>query len=611
MAYPTLNQLFLEACDRIPDNRAMLYRTGDAPKTRLRRLALRLTGCWEVITWRELLRRVAAFSRALHDIGVQSGDRVALFAANRPEWHITDFAVTGLGGILVPLYFNEAPERIAYILNDSGARVVVAVGAEQVQRLLGCREQLRAVEHIIVAAAPEGTPRECLRYESLIAPNSGDDVAEYRKRCAKITPEMTATFIYTSGTSGEPKGVMLTHENLSSNSMDSEVGLDYGPADIGLSFLPLAHVYERTVDYGYIFHNILLAYVERMDLLPAALKEVQPTIVACVPRVFEKTHAAVLEREREVAGLRRKVYDWAMRVARECIPWRGYGKPVRLGLKLQWYTADVLAYRKIRAALGGRTRAFISGSAPLSVELLEFFWSVGVPVYQGYGLTETSPIVSVNIPGANRPGSVGRPIRNVQVKIADDGEILVQGPLVMKGYWQKPADTAEAFTADGWLKTGDVGRLDQDGYLYVTDRKKDLIKTAAGKFIAPQPIENKLKTSPYITNAVLIGDRLRYVSALIVPNFAAISAKAADQGLKFTSSQEQAAHPWVRQLIQGEIERLTPHLAQFETIKRFVLLDHDFSFEGGQLTYSMKVKRHIVAQRYHELIERMYAEGSR
>jgi len=611
MAYPTLNQLFLEACDRQPDSRAMLYRTGDAPQTGLRGLAkrLKLTGAWEVITWREVLRRVAAFSRALNEVGVREGDRVALFASNRPEWHIADFAVTGLGAVLVPLYFNESPERIAYILNDSCARLVVAVGAEQVRRLLGCRERLKSVEHIIVAAAPEDTPRDLLRYEALIAPGNNNDVDEYRRRCMKLRPDQLVTLIYTSGTTGEPKGVMLTHENLSSNTMDSEVGFDYSPADIALSFLPLAHVYERTVDYGYLFHNILLAYVERMELLPAALREVQPTIVACVPRVFEKTYATILERERTVTGAKKKIYDWAMDVARRSIRWRGYREGASLTLRAEWMLANLLAFRRIRAALGGRTRAFISGAAPLGIELLEFFWSVGIAVYQGYGLTETSPIVSVNTPGANRLGSVGRPIRNVSVRVADDGEIFVRGPLVMKGYYNKPRETEEVLSPEGWLATGDIGRVDAEGFLYVTDRKKDLIKTAAGKFVAPQPIENKLKTSPYISGAVVIGDKHKFICALIVPNFNNVRAAAEKNGLHVHSHQELIAHAWVHELIRGEIERLTPQLAQYETVKRFELLDHDFSFEEGQLTYSMKVKRHIVEQRYHHLIEKMYAEN--
>jgi long-chain acyl-CoA synthetase len=512
----------------------------------------------------------------------------------------------GLGGVVVPVYFNEAAERIAYILNDSIAKVVVVVGEMQTQRLLSCRDRLKSVEHIIVAAAPGCASPDVLRYETLIAAANQADVAEYRRRASEVKPEGLATIIYTSGTTGVPKGVMLTHSNIASNTIDSAVDFDYGPNDIALSFLPLAHVYERTVDYGYFYHCAVIAYVERMDQLPAAFRDVQPTLAAAVPRVFEKIYSNILERERQVSGFRRKIYDWAMKVAKECVPWRGYGKPVPWTLKLQWFIADKVAYAKIRRALGGRVRALISGAAPLSQELLEFFWSVGVRVYQGYGLTETSPIVCVNTPSANRLGSAGRLIPNVQVRIAEDGEILVSGPLIMRGYFNKPVETAEVLSADGWLRTGDIGRLDEDGFLYITDRKKDLIKTAAGKFVAPQPIENLLRTSPYILNAVIIGDRQRFITALVVPKFEMVEAAAAEVGVKFASCADMAAHPWVRELIRKEIERLTTHLAQFESIRRFALLDHDFTFEEGQLTYSMKVKRHVIEERYKNLIAQLY-----
>jgi long-chain acyl-CoA synthetase len=593
MTYPSLTSRFLEACDRYPDGRAMLFRSADR---------------WHVLSYRDVLRRVAALSRALYELGVREGTRVALFSANRPEWHITDFAALGLGAISVPIYFNESPDRITYIVNDSGATVLVVVGAEQVRRVLACRDRFRTVAHVIVAAGPADLPGDLLRYDALVAPSTGDDVAFYRQQAARVSPEMLATIIYTSGTTGEPKGVMLSHANISSNCTDSFVGLDASPSDIALSFLPLAHVYERMMDYGYFFNNVLLAYVERMDHLAQALREVQPTVMAAVPRVFEKIHAGIMERGRQLTGLSRRLFEWGLEVAAAAVPWKGYGRPVPLAVRLQWFLADKIVFRRIRQALGGRIRAVISGAAPLSIELLEFFWSIGVPVYQGYGLTESSPVIAVNRPGANRLGSVGRPIVNVEVRIADDGEILVRGPNVMKGYFGKPNQTAEVLDADGWVRTGDIGRLDSDGFLYISDRKKDLIKTAAGKFIAPQPIENRLRTSPYIANVVLIGDRLRYLSALIVPEFPALEARAREEGISFYSRAELIQLPWTRQLIQREIERLTPHLAQFETIKRFALLDHDFTFEEGQLTYSMKVKRHIVAERYRDLIQQMYAE---
>ena len=315
-----------------------------------------------------------------------------------------------------------------------------------------------------------------------------------------------------------------------------------------------------------------------------------------------------MEKGHKSAGLKRKLFNWSMRVVAAATPWKAYGRPVPVWVKLEWRLADWLVYSRIRAGLGGRIRAFISGGAPLARELTAFFATVGVDIHQGYGLTETSPIVSNNLQGSNRIGSVGQPIPNVGVRIADDGEILVRGPCVMQGYYLKPAETREVLPGDGWLRTGDIGYLDEDGYLYVTDRKKDLIKTAAGKFVAPQPIENCLKTSPFILNAVVVGDKRKFITALVVPHFANVSAKAAEMGLTFSSNAEMATHPWVRGLIGQEIERLTSHFAQYESIKRFALLDHDLTFDGGQLTYTMKLRRRAVEQRYSDAIDSLYAD---
>jgi len=594
MPYTPLPQCFLEAVDRFANPRAQLYKVG---------------GVWQATSAQQMLDQVAALAHALVELGVGPGDRVGLFAPNRPEWHIVDFAVLGLGAVDVPIYFNEAPDRIVYILNDSGAKVAVAIGEEQVQRLLSVRERLASVEHILVGGTSAETGRSVLRYEALVAQGSKDRVDAYRRRAARVRAEQLASLLYTSGTTGEPKGVMLTHNNFSSNATDVLQGMKLRPRnDVGLSFLPLSHVYERLIDYTYLFNGVTVAYVDRVEALPTALLEVRPTLMAAVPRVFEKIYAGIQERAAQTTGLRRKLFDWAVRVARPAVPWRGYGKSVSLWVKLQWWLANWLVYPKIRAALGGRIRRMNSGAAPIARELLEFFWAVGVKIYQGYGLTETSPVISTNHEQANRLGSVGRPIPNVEVRIAEDGEILVRGPCVMQGYYNKPEQTREAFTEDGWLKTGDIGWLDEDGYLYVTDRKKDLIKTAAGKFVAPQPIENRLKTSPYIANAAVVGDRHKFVVALLVPNFVAIEARAREHGLQFSSRAELAAHPWVRQLLGQELERLTADFAQYERPKRFAVLDHDFSFDGGQLTYTMKLKRRVIEQRYAEQIAALYAD---
>ena len=593
MAYPTLTEKILNAVDRLPCDRA---------------LSLRVNGRWEATSSAEFLRRIAGLSNALEELGVKTGDRVGLFAPNRPEWHIADFAILGLGAADVPIYFNESPDRMVYILNHSGAEVVIAAGEMQSRRLLECRDRLTSVKHIICAAASADLGEEILRFETLVAATGDAAIAEYRLRAARVTPDEIATIIYTSGTTGQPKGVMLTHNNLSSNEETSVGPYRMNPADKAVSFLPLSHVYERVTAYAYLFHGVPVAYVERMEDLPQALLEIHPTLSAAVPRVFEKLYANIIQKGHESTGLKRRIFDWATRVARDAVRWKAYGEEAPSGLRLRWKIADRIVFSKIRAGIGGAFRAFISGGGPLARELAEFFWAVGVPVYQGYGLTETSPVVSANYPGNNKLGTVGQPIENVNVRIAEDGEILVQGPCVMKGYYLKPADTNAVISPEGWLATGDIGRLDEEGFLYVTDRKKDLFKTAAGKFVAPQPIENILKMSPLILNAVLVGDAYKYIAALVVPNFANVEAAARQQGRTFASQEQIAADPWVHELISREVAQVNAKLAQYEMIKRFALLDHDFTFDGGQLTYTLKLKRRVIAERYAKIIQELYAE---
>ena len=436
MPYATLTEKLLNAVDRMPNDRA---------------LSLRVNGRWEPTSSAEFLRRIAGLSNALEQLGVKPGDRVGLFAPNRPEWHIADFAILGLGAADVPIYFNESPDRIVYILNHSGAEVVIVAGEMQSRRLLECRSRLTSVKHIICAAAPADLGDDILRFETLAAATGDAAVAEYRLRAARVTSDQLATIIYTSGTTGEPKGVMLTHNNLSSNEETSVEPYRMTPADTAVSFLPLSHVYERVTAYAYLFHGVPVAYVERMDDLPQALLEVHPTLAAAVPRVFEKLYANIMQkghvnRRDRSAGFSTGPCAWP---GNRCA-----GKPMAKSapswLRFRWEIADRIVYSKIREGIGGRFRAFISGGGPLSRELAEFFWAVGVPVYQGYGLTETSPVVSANYPGANKVGTVGQPIEHVSVRIAEDGEILVQGPCVMKGYYQKPEDTSAVISA-GWL----------------------------------------------------------------------------------------------------------------------------------------------------------------
>jgi long-chain acyl-CoA synthetase len=564
---------------------------------------------WEGISSAEFLRRIAGLADSCVELGVKPGDRVGLFAPNCPEWHTADFAISGSGAITVPVYFNESPDRMAYILNHAGAQIVFICGLAQLERFLQIRGQLAQLQQVVVADAGGALPSEFLRFETLIAAAGPTEITAYRKRAAQVQPQQLASIIYTSGTTGEPKGVMLTHANFSSNVQDSCRGFDIVPeTDLAVSFLPLAHVYGRMLDYFYIFQGCPVAYVEAVESVAQALVEVHPTILAAVPRFFEKIYARLMEQGSKTGGTKRKIFDFAIQTAREAAPWRcGYGS-ASIALKLKWTIADRLVYSKIRHGTGGRLRAVLSGGAPLSKSLGEFFWSIGIPIYQGYGLTETSPVLTSNFP-ENRVGSSGRPIQNVQIRIADDGEILAKGPCVMQGYFKSSECTREVFTEDGWFKTGDIGYLDKDNYLFITDRKKDLLKTAAGKFVAPQPIENTLKTSPYVLNAMVVGDQRKFIVALIVINPITVARKLAEQDLEFGSSAEMAAHPQTYALIQGEVSRLTTHLAQYETIKRFALLPDDFTFDSGTLTFTMKLKRRVVEHQYHDLIDKLYADA--
>jgi long-chain acyl-CoA synthetase len=593
MNYGTLPTRFLNAVEEHPSPRAQMFRGPDS---------------WESISSQEFLRRVAGLANALVELGVKSGDRVGLFAPNCPEWHTADFAISGSGGVTVPVYFNESPDRMSYILNHCGSQVVFIAGHKQLQKFLEVRDFLKEVQQVIVAGAGDNLPTDFLRYETLIAAAGPSEVAAYRLRAAKVLPSQLASLIYTSGTTGEPKGVMLTHTNFCSNVTDSCVELDLRPGtDLAVSFLPLAHVYGRMLDYVYIFHGCPIAYVEAVENVAQALVEVHPTVLAAVPRFFEKIYARLMEQGSKATGAKRKIFDFAMRTARESAAWRCGEKSASLAVRLKWAIADKLVYSKIRAGTGGHLRTILSGGAPLSRDLCEFFWAIGIPIYQGYGLTETSPVLTSNHP-QNRAGSSGRPIRNVQLRIADDGEILAKGPCVMQGYFKSPESTREVLSDDGWFKTGDVGYLDKDNYLFITDRKKDLLKTAAGKFVAPQPIENVLKTSPYILNAMVVGDQRKFVVALIVPNPVTVSAKLAEDGLKFSSNAELAAHSATHALIEKEVARLTTHLAQYETIKRFALLADDFTFDSGSLTFTMKLKRRVVEQQYADVIDKLYAD---
>jgi long-chain acyl-CoA synthetase len=595
MSVTTLTELFLKAAG---------YSKPDC-------LLHKVAGTYQPVSTAELVDRVRRLSQALVDLGVGKGDRVALMSENGPHWPTVDFAALCAGAVLVPIYPTLLPEQATYIAKDCGAKILIAETTSHLNGFLANASELSAVKQLVLIKGTSADPR-VVSLESLIEKGKGVDVAAFEARARSVKPEDLATFIYTSGTTGTPKGVILTHDNITSNVVTAaEILTDLLKEYTALCFLPLSHSFERTVDYTYFHQGVTIAYAESVQTIATNLQEVRPQVFVSVPRVYEKVLAKVQEGVAAGSPIKQKIFAWAVEVGREALPWRlkGASPPGFLGIKLA--LADKLVFSKIRARLGGRFRYALSGGAPLGRDVAEFFWGAGVPIYEGYGLSETSPVISVNVPGAVKLGTVGRPIPRVEVKIAQDGEILSRGPNIMKGYWQMPEATAEVIDQDGWFHTGDIGELDADNFLRITDRKKELIINAYGKNVAPAPIENSLKSSRFIGQAVVIGDRRKFLSALLVPDFESLKAWAERQGIGAASNQELVQKPQVRALIANEVERVNSHLASFEKIVAWDLVPNEFTLETGELTPTQKVKRRVINQKYGETIERLYAEADK
>ena len=560
-----------------------------------------------VFSTQEFFRRTAALSQALSEMGVGHGDRVLLLSDNRPEWHMADLAVLALGAADVPIYPTLTPEQVAYQANDSGARVAIAENPDQMQKFLVKRAELQHVTHFIQLEGP--TAEGVLSLEEIVGSHGGPDAERaFWERAARVVPEDLASIVYTSGTTGRPKGAMLTHRNFTSNVLAVLPRVPLDGSDLGLEFLPLCHVFERTVGYAYMEATCWKAYCTP-SVVAEVIRDVRPTTFASVPRLYEKIHAAILSKVESAPPARRKMFFWAVETGRQAAHRRLAGRGLGPVLGLKHALADRLVLSKIREALGGRVKFCLSGGAPLAASLNEFFHSIGIPIQEGYGLTETSPAIGINgfQPGANRLGSIGRPLENLEVKLAPDGELLVKGPSVFQGYWNKPEATAEAFDEEGFFRTGDMARIDEDGFIFITDRKKDLIIPAGGKNVAPQPIENELKKSPYIDNAALVGDKKPYIVALLSPDAEALAAWAEQHGLGGSTIEELLDEPEVKAFFARAVERVNAGLGRFEQIKKFRVLPKPLSIEDGDLTPTMKVKRRVVEQKYAHLIEEMYA----
>ena len=566
-------------------------------------------GTWQSISHQQMLANVTALADGLVALGMQRGDRLALLSENRPEWAQVDYGLLCAGMLNVPLYPTLPANQLAFIMNDAAVRTVFVSNAEMLQKIRDCRPDVVSLQNIIVFDQLGDLRAGEMSFEQLLELGrknaSPGGAAGFRERALQAKPDDTATIIYTSGTTGSPKGVVLTHNNLYTNVVAQNwMKPDSLASDEStVSFLPLSHVFQRMVDYCLYWLGFSIAY-STIDNAVAALGEIKPTIVVAVPRVYEKVYERVLTAK----GVKRKLVLWARNVAITWTETTLSGQSPSAGLKLQHRLADKLVFSKLRQRFGGRLRFFVSGGAPLSVPIAKFFHGAGVLILEGYGLTETSPVLAVNIPEANRLGTVGRPIAGTELSIADDGEILARGPQIMKGYYKNPAATAEVIDAEGWFHTGDIGDIDADGFLRITDRKKELIVTAGGKNIAPQPIQNRAKQSRFVAEAVMIGDKRPFPIMLVVPSFEMLEKWAASKQLQFKTREELVASPAVQTLYDEEVMRKLEDLARFEKPKKIVILPREFDLNKGEITPKLSVRRRVVEEHFKQQIEGAYQE---
>ncbi len=577
-------------------------------------LVSKVDGAWKALSASEFGERTKGLALGLALLGVDRQDRVAILSENRPEWPMTDFATLSLGAMTVPIYTTYLAPQVEYILRDSLAKVVIVSNAIELQKVLDVRDRCPELRSVVVLEAVPWSQGQAVPFETVVqkglAVLSADPEA-WEDRAASLLPTDLATMIYTSGTTGEPKGAILTHGNFVANVATCSTLFDVTPEMIALSFLPLSHVFERMVDYLFFSRATTITYAESIDRLSENFAEVKPHCFAAVPRVYEKMLARVLSAVDAASVLRRAIFSWGARIGMMRLQAIESGEKPPFSLRLKYRVADRLVFGKIKARLGGRFRFAISGGAPLAHDVAAFFWSAGVEVYEGYGLTETSPVLACNRPGEWRLGTVGRAIPGVTLKIAPDGEVLAKGPSVMDGgYWRKKEETATVFDADGWFHTGDIGSFDLDGFLTLTDRKKEILINAYGKNIAPAPIEAALKAIRFVASAVLIGDRQKFLSALIVPNFEKLESWATGANVTYRTRQDLVEDPRVLSLFKQAIEILNGDEPHERQIRAFRLLTEDFSIEGGELTPTLKIKRRVVVSKYSDEIAEMYADAA-
>jgi long-chain acyl-CoA synthetase len=587
----TLVQIFFDAIERVDGAEAMQYRAGPND--------------WRSISHREVLERVRRTALGLESLGLSGGERVAILAENRPEWAQADWAALCAGITDVPIYDTLPSNQVEYILNDAEVRLVFASNGTQLDKVLDVWDEVPSLKWAVLFDGESDDDR-VMTLAALMekgAAREAERGAGFKDRALRVKPDDIATMLYTSGTTGPPKGVLLSHQNIYSNVMAVQELFTAGPEDTATSFLPLSHILERMVDYWLFANGVTIAYIHDIELVADSLVEVRPTIAVSTPRLYEKVYDKVMAQ----TGVKGKLVAWAGRVADKWSDAKLSGRSPGLATSIQHGIADRLVFKKIRGRIGGRLRFFISGGAPLAHHVAKFFYGAGVLILEGYGLTETSPVTNVNTESEMRLGTVGKPVPGTEIMIADDGEILVRGPQVMQGYYNLPEATAAAIDSDGWFQTGDVGEIDGDGYLKITDRKKDLIVTAGGKNIAPQPIENRVKQSPFIDEAVMIGDRRPYTILLLVPNAEKLGEWAAAEGVDVTGDALLSDERVVAKMEAESLGKLEGY-ARFERPKKITLLTAEFTVEGGELTPTQKVKRRVIEERFGHVIEEVYAE---
>ncbi len=596
MSVQTIPELFLAAVHDKPRPDCFSYRDG--------------SGQYVDVSSEEALRRVRALRAGLKSLGVKAGDRVAILSENRLEWALADLSAQCAGAVTVPIYPTLLPDTIGFILNDCQPVAVFVSTEEQAAKIQGLRASLPFLQDVISfehTSLPDIMTFDKLKQigQNLVDENPPTPSEE----CAQVDKDTPCSIIYTSGTTGQPKGVVLTHWNFVSNVVNINMLFDFGPQDRCLSFLPLSHVLERMAGYYTMLHmGVGIAYAQRPDTVTTDIVDVKPTLLISVPRVYDKIYGAALTTASASKFPKKQIFYWARGVALRFADASVSGQPIDPWLKFQHGLADKLVFTKIRARLGGRIRAMVSGGAPLHPTVARFFNGAGLNILEGYGLTETSPVLTCNKPGAIRFGSVGKTIPDTEIRIAEDGEIQCRGPQVMPGYYNNPEATAAVLDAEGWFSTGDIGHFDEEDYLYITDRKKDLIVTAGGKNVAPQPIENTFAAHKYVTQALVVGDRRQYLSALIVPDPVTTELFAGRHGISAGSKADLYRHPKVHRLFEHIVDNINADLPSFTQIRKFTLLDHEFTLDAGELTPTLKVKRFAIAKKYKDVIDAMYPE---